>query len=149
MQRGARTDARAGRRTIDFAVGKDADVATVVMGLDSGSGKYCPVEKTQLRFERMLDRKTGHYCMLDAPAIIDELVVMIRGKSEAERLRLNKRVECATISNIESHPTEAGHFNLLVTQVQKRGNVAERNFTHFVVFHYGLCVNLARWNIDG
>src|SRR2546421_10283385 len=81
MQISTSADAGTRGRAINFTVGKDADIATVVSGYGGGFGEYCPVEKTQFSFERMLDRNVFPHRVLDAPAIIAQLMVMIRSQS--------------------------------------------------------------------
>src|SRR6267142_1785161 len=80
---GASAHTCAGWRTINFAVGKDANVAAVVTGIERRSGEDRPVKKTQILFKRMLDREVRYDCLLDAPAIIDEPCVVICYQTKA------------------------------------------------------------------
>ena len=61
----------------DAALREDAHVATVVSGLKGRAGEYSAVEKAQFIFKRMLDEEIVHHGKLDAPTIIDKLMVML------------------------------------------------------------------------
>src|SRR5438132_1692436 len=119
-----------------------------MIGCGSGFGKYCPVEETQFSFERVVDRKVFHDCVLDAAAIIDQLVVMIRRQSKAKRRRLDKGIERAAIGDIETHATKPRHLDLLIAQVEKRRHVEKRHLPDSSIFDYSLSADLSGGHVD-
>src|SRR5215472_3265321 len=123
VQRRARANARAGGGSIDLAICKDANVATVVPGLNCRSGENRAVKKTEFIFEWMLDREAGHDCVLYPPAIIDQLVIMIRRQSQAEWPGRHQGIEGAAVNHIEAHPANTGHVDLLIAQIDKGGHI--------------------------
>src|SRR5437867_8907033 len=91
------------------------------------AGEDRAVKETEVFFKGMLNWELSHHRKLDAPTIIDELVVMIWRKTQAERRCLNEGVKRAAISNIKAHPTKARYFDELIAKVEKRRDITERH----------------------
>src|SRR5688572_306703 len=95
-------------------------------GLLRRPGEDGPVEKAQLRFERMLDGKRCSHCLLDAPAAIDQLRRGLRDQRQPERSGVDDGIERAAIGHVETYLAELRHMHRLFVQIDERGYVAER-----------------------
>ena len=72
-------DAGACGATIHLAVGKDADIAAMVLWVVGVADDDGSVEEAQLFFEGVLDRPLGHNSLFDPDADVDELAEVAAG----------------------------------------------------------------------
>src|SRR5262249_57177311 len=114
MQGRAGAYAGSRRGAIHLAVGKNADIAAVTSGRESGPDEDGAVKETQVFFEGMLDREVVHDGPFDAAAGVDEPVDLLGYQLQARLLRLNEGIKGATIGNVELHTAEAGYINFLI-----------------------------------
>ncbi len=71
---GAGADAGACGAAIHLAIGKDADIAAVVLRVVGVADDNGSVKEAQLFFKGVLDRPLGHNGLLDTDAGVDQLV---------------------------------------------------------------------------
>ena len=74
VQGRARAHPAPGRRTIKLAVRENTNVATVMRRIVRWSSEDRAVEKAQIRFIRMPDRKLSHHRMFDPAAVFDDAI---------------------------------------------------------------------------
>ena len=119
MQRGTSADTATRRRPIEFALGEDTNVPTVVRRIERWSSEDSCVEKTQIRFVRMRDYKARVHLAFYASPIIDQTIVIFRRKRYSYFFCSDEGVKCATITNVKLNASDSRHINVLFAKVLK------------------------------